>query len=525
MIGQLSPYIILAIIGVYFCMLLGISHWRTKNDTGNAAFFVANRESHWALIAFGLLGASISGITFISVPGKVGMIDTPNMAFSYMQLVFGYLAGYVFIALVLMPVYYRMNLTSIYTYLENRFGFYSYKTGAAFFLLARTLGSACRMYLIAMILQKFVLEPLHVPFVITAFVVVFLIWVYTYKGGTNTVIWTDTLATICFLSAVVLTIVVISNSLERSVSDLLGMVWQSDYSKIFFFSNGWTDPNNFFKQFLTGALTTITMTGMDQDLMQRNLACKNLKDAQKNMFSFSAALVVVNLMFLTLGALLYIYANQNGLPMPKKSDELYAMIAFQYLPHVGTIIFVLGLVAAAYSSADSALTALTTSFCVDFLNFEKNAVNLNVPEGYYLSEETIAHAKEVEAAQTKLRQKVHLGFTGLLFLVILVLNWVNTDAIIDVLLKVSGYTYGPILGLFIWGLYTNRTPLDKYVPIVCILAPLLCYPLDLYSKQLFWGFNFGQLTLLPNGLLTIFGLWILSKWRENQEAKSVLNTI
>jgi Na+/proline symporter len=516
--SQLSPYIILGIIVFYFLILFGISWWTTRGDTSNESFFVAKRQAPWWLVTIGMIGASISGVTFVSVPGKVGAIGENgktvlNMDFSYMQVVLGYIVGYVFVALVLMPVYYRLNLTSIYTYLDKRFGFFSYKTGAAFFLLSRTIGAAFRLYLMVMILQKFVLDPLHVPFAITAFVLIGLIWLYTYKGGTKTVLYTDVLLTFCFLTALVLTIVTIGNQLDKSASDMVAMVWNSGYSKVFFFSGGWGDPNNFFKQFLSGALITIAMTGLDQDLMQKNLTCKNIGDAQKNMFTFSGVLIVVNLLFLMLGALLYIYASTLGIATPtaKESDFMYPMLAFNHLPQSCAIFFIIGIVASSFSAADSALTALTTSFCVDFLNFEKKLQNIDPASYDYDPSQKDAFAAVEMNAQKPMRFKVHLGMASVLFLMILIFKQANNDAIINELFKIAGYTYGPLLGMYAFGFYTNRNVRDRLVPYICIVSPIICYVLNVNSTTWFGGFEFGFLILALNGLLTFLGLWIFSE--------------
>jgi Na+/proline symporter len=517
---QLSPYIILGIIVFYFLILFGISWWTTREDTSNESFFVAKRQAPWWLVTIGMIGASISGVTFVSVPGKVG-VDGLNMDFSYMQVVFGYLLGYVFIALVLMPVYYRLNLTSIYTYLDQRFGFFSYKTGAAFFLLSRTIGAAFRLYLMVMILQKFVLDPLNVPFAVTAFTLIGLIWLYTYKGGTKTVLYTDVLLTFCFLTALVLTIITIGNQLDKSASDMVALVWNSGYSKVFFFSGGWTDPNNFFKQFLGGALITITMTGLDQDLMQKNLTCKNIGDAQKNMFTFSGVLIVVNLLFLMLGALLYIYASNLGIATPsaKESDFMYPQLAFNHLPQSCAIFFIIGIVASSFSAADSALTALTTSFCVDFLNFEKNLQNTDPAAYDYDPNQKEAYMAAQMDAQRPMRFKVHLGMAAALFVMILIFKQANNDAIINELFKMAGYTYGPLLGMYAFGFYTNRNVRDRFVPYICVLAPIICYVLNANSKTWFGGFEFGFLIMALNGLLTFFGLWIFSETGEERELK------
>jgi Na+/proline symporter len=488
MVHQLTPAIILGIIIAYFLVLMGVSYY-TGKDAGNENFFLAGRKSPWYLVAFGMVGATLSGVTFISIPGVVGAGGT-NQAFAYMQLVFGYLLGYAFIALVLLPLYYRLQLTSIYGYLEQRFGQSAYKTGAAYFLLSRTIGASFRLFLVAIVLQRFVMDAFGVPFWLTVMVTIILIWVYTYRGGINTIVWTDTLQTFCMLLAVVLTIFAIGSALETNVSGMVDMIRQNNLGQVFFFEGGWNDPNNFFKQFISGALITIVMTGLDQDMMQKNLSCKTIGDAQKNMFTFSIVLVFANLLFLTLGALLYIYASNVGVDIPERTDQLFPTIALQNLsPGIG-IVFLLGLIAAAYSSADSALTALTTSFCVDFLNFEKSDAS---PE-----------------EQQKTRFYVHIGFSVLLLVMIILFNAINNDAVINKLFEWAGYTYGPLLGLFAFGMLTKLKVRDNLVIPICIAAPILSYLLNKYSSEVLAGFQFGFLIIALNGLLTFLGLLAIS---------------
>ena len=486
--GQLTPTLILGLIAAYFAVLIVISMITGKN-ADNADFFISGKQSPWILVAIGMVGASLSGVTFISIPGVVGKVGK-NMSFSYMQMVFGYLVGYFVIATVLMPLYYRLNLTSIYGYLEKRLGFYSYKTGAGFFLLSRLIGASFRLYLVAMVVQKFVMEPFGVPFWGTVMMTIILIWVYTYKGGIKTIVWTDTLQTIAMLTAVTLTIYSIVHSLGGSLSGIYGMIKESGYAQMFFFKGGWDDPNNFFKQFISGILIAIVMTGLDQDMMQKNLSCKTLKSAQKNMFTFSIVLVFANILFLSLGALLYIFAAKNGIEIPQKTDQLYPIIAIQYLSPAIGITFVIGLVAAAYSSADSALTALTTSFCIDFLNFEKS--------------------KKTEQEKKKERLIVHIGFSVALLLVILGFASINNDAVITQLFIAAGYTYGPILGMFAFGIFTKRKINDNMVIPVVLAAPIISFFLNKYSDVLFGGFQFGFLIVALNGLLTFIGLMMIS---------------
>lgn len=488
MIQQLTPGILLFVISVYFIALFVISYF-TGKDSSNKNFFLAGKKTPWPLVAYAMIGTSISGVTFISIPGVVGG-NGLNQAFSYMQVVLGYLVGYAVIALVLMPIYYRLNLTSIYGYLEQRFGYNSYKTGAAYFLLSRTVGSAFRLYLAIVVLQEFVTSYFGLPFWATALIALTLIWLYTVRGGIHTVIWTDTFQTTCFLLALIITIGAIGQTLGMNFGELIGLVSRSEYSQMFFFEGGWSDPNNFFKQFISGALITITMTGLDQDMMQKNLACKNIRDAQKNMFTFSVTLLVVNILFLTLGALLYIYASHIGLEIPAKTDYLYPTIAFQHLPPVMGIVFVLGLIAATYASSDSALTALTTSFCVDFLNFEKS--------------------EDSDSVQLRKRFYVHIGMTLLLFFMIIIFNAISNEAVISQLFVAAGYTYGPLLGLFAFGILTKRWVRDAWVIPICVAAPIISFLLDRNSAEWFAGFKFGFLILAVNGLLTFIGLWAIS---------------
>jgi len=498
--SQLTPQLILGLIGGYFIILLIIS-FLTSRKGGNDDFFVGGRKSPWFLVAFGMIGASLSGVTFISVPGAVGALPEfmerttgeasvrQNIQFSYMQLVFGYLLGYAVIALVLLPIYYRMNLTSIYTYLGNRFGTSSYKTGATFFLISRVLGASMRLFLVAIVLQRFVMDSFGVPFFVTVSLAILLIWIYTFRGGIKTIVWTDSLQTICMLVAVVLTIVGIGSAMNTDVSGLISIVKESEYSKTFFFNEGWSDPNNFFKQFFAGALITIVMTGLDQDMMQKNLSCRNLRDAQKNMFTLSIILVFVNLLFLTLGALLFIYADHIALEVPARTDQLYPTLALQNLSPTIGIVFILGLIAAAYSSADSALTSLTTSFCVDFLDFEKS--------------------KSSEEEKKRTRLFVHIGFSVLLLIVIMIVNAMDDDSIINKLFTFAGYTYGPLLGLFSFGMFTKRTLNNRWVFPICVAAPILTYFLNMSLSAV--GVNVGFLLLALNGALAFVGLWLISK--------------
>ncbi len=479
----MSPLLVFFTILAYFGLILAISQV-TGRKADNASFFLGNRQSPWYVVAFGMIGASLSGVTFISVPGWVG-----DSQFSYMQMVLGYLVGYFVIAQVLLPLYYRLNLTSIYTYLEGRFGIWSYKTGAGFFLLSRIIGASFRLYLVAGVLHISIFSNWSIPFWLTVVITILLIWLYTFRGGIKTIIWTDTLQTLFMLLAVILSVVFISRAMGLNFTGMIREVCDSDLSKIFFFGD-WKAGGHFVKQFLAGAFIAIVMTGLDQDMMQKNLSCRNLKDAQKNMYWMSISLVPVNLLFLSLGALLYIFAVQVGISLPEQSDDLFPIIATQgYLPSVVTIFFVVGLVAAAYSSADSALTSLTTSFTVDILN------------GSRLPEQKLQRT----------RKAVHIGISVVLLLVILLFRAINNQSVISAVFTVAGYTYGPLLGFYSFGLFTKYKVKDKGVPAVAILSPILCYIISSHSEAWFNGYSFGFELLILNGLLTFVGLFLLRR--------------
>lgn len=481
----MSPLFIAAIIVVYFAGLIFISYLTTRK-LDSQSFYNGNKKSPWYIIAIGMIGTSISGVTFISVPGWV-----MTSQFSYLQMVLGYLLGYFVIANVLMPLYYRMNLTSIYTYLEERFGFWSYKTGASFFLISRIIGASFRLFLVSIVLQKLVFEPLGVPFWVTVTATIMLIWLYTFKGGIKTIIWTDLIQTIAMLSAVVLSLVLIKNALDLSFFDMVSKVYHSEYSRMWFFD----DPNSknyFWKQFLGGAFTTIVMTGLDQDLMQKNLACKNVKDAKKNMYSYGFMFLPINLMFLSLGALLGMYAHAQGILIPANTDQLFPMLATGGYFNVSLgIIFIIGIIAAAYASADSALAALTTSFMIDILNGNKL-------EGDKLK---------------RTRTRVHLLMSLALVLVIIIFDAVNNDAVISAVFTVAGYTYGPLLGLYAFGLFTPYAVKDKVVPYLAVLSPVICYILSSNSVEWFNGYKFGFELLILNGLIMFLGMLLFNDGR------------
>lgn len=477
----MEPLHILLLIAVYFGLLIIVSYFTGRNSDTNEAFFKANRQSPWYLVAFGMIGASLSGVTFISVPGWVEASQ-----FGYFQFVLGFLLGYLVIGVILLPLYYRLNLTSIYTYLDQRFGNYSYKTGASFFLLSRVVGASFRLFLVANVLQIIAFDPLGIPYWATVSITVFLIWVYTFKSGIKTIVWTDTLQTLFMLVAVGVSIYYISIDLGIEGSQIINHISNSDLSRMFFFDD-YKSADYFWKQFFAGAFITIVMTGLDQDMMQKNLTCKSLGEAQKNMFWFTIVIVLVNLIFLSLGILLLEYAAANNITAQK--DELFPVIATQSGLGIGiAIVFVLGLIAAAYSSADSALTALTTSFSIDIMDIEK---------------------KYSPEKQKSIRKKIHIGISFLLILVIIAFRYVIQDeSVIAKLYTFAGYTYGPLLGLYSFGLFTRFQIRDKWVPIVAILSPFLSYIIDVNSS-LWFGFEFGFFILVLNGLITFLGLSIL----------------
>ncbi|WP_026933962.1 sodium:solute symporter [Christiangramia echinicola] len=478
----MQPYQVLILIAAYFAVLILISYF-TGRGGSNAEFFKANKQAPWYLVAFGMIGASLSGITFISIPGTV-----ESDSFSYFQVVLGYTIGYAVIGQVLLPLYYKLNLTSIYTYLESRFGNASYKTGASFFLLSRVVGASFRLFLVANVLQLIVFDSMGVPYYVTVTITILLIWLYTFKSGIKTIIWTDTLQTFFMLLALGITIYFISEDLGFSLSNLMGYLAESEHSKIFFFDD-WKSKDHFVKQFLSGAFIAIVMTGLDQDMMQKNLTCRSLKDAQKNMFWFTIVLVFVNFLFLALGVLLIDYADING--VTEVRDDLFPAIATSGdLGFAVAIFFILGLIAAAYSSADSALTSLTTSFSIDILDIEK---------------------KYDEKTQVRIRKQIHIAISILLILVMLVFKYAIADkSVINKLFQFAGYTYGPLLGLYAFGLFTKWKIKDRLVPVVAIAAPVLSYIISLNSLVWF-GFEFGFFILILNGLLTFLGLVLVRR--------------
>ena len=477
----MSPLLLFSFVIIYFLILLAVA-WYTGKNSNNESFFIGNRNSNWMLVAFGMLGTSLSGVTFVSVPGAV-----VKESFAYFQVTIGYLFGYIVIAYVLLPLYYRLNLTSIYNYLSTRLGFASYKTGASFFILSRVLGATSRLYLVVKILQDATLENFHIPFWVTTLIFLLMILFYTYEGGVKTIVWTDTLQTTCMLAGLLICIFYILNNLHLGIGESITAMNDKGYSRIFF-----SDPNSklfFVKQILAGAFISITMTGMDQEMMQKNISVKKLKDSQKNVVTMGIVLLFVILIFLFLGGLLYLYAAQQQ--VTATGDKLFPEIALHHMPPIVSVIFIIALISALFPSADGAITALTSTFCIDILGMQRNK-------------------KWSEAKQKKIRQRVHLTVAAIFLFFVMVYKWVNHPSMIGVILKIATYTYGPILGLFTFGILTKRKVNDKLVPIVCILSPLLCFVLDAYQKVIFGSFEIGLELLIINGLFTFLGLWLIS---------------
>lgn len=480
----MSPHIVLISILSYTALLIIVS-WFTSRKTDNLTFFLGNRASPWFVVAYGMIGASISGVTFISIPGDVG-----STHFSYMMIVFGYLVGYFVIANVLLPLYYRLNLTSIYSYLDQRFGKFSYKTGSSFFLLSRLIGSSFRMFLAVNVLHIFVFSPWGMPFWVTAIIFIVFIWIYTFRSGIKTIVWTDTLQTTFLITAVITTIFVIASHMDMAASGLFRKVFESDYSQIFYTS--WRHPHFFLKDFFAGAFIAIVMTGLDQDMMQKNLSCKNISDAKKNVYSLGIALVPVNFLFLSMGAMLYLFAASQGIAVPERTDDLYPVIALNYLGPVAALTFVIGIISAAYSSADGTLTALTTVFTVDILGIEKKKFGN-------------------DRKSVRFRYLMHMMISLVVMGVIVLFQAINNESVISQLFTIAGYTYGPLLGMYAFGLFTRYQVKDRWVPLVAVLAPVLCYFLSAYDKLLLNGYNFGFELLIINGIFTFSGLWILRR--------------
>jgi SSS family transporter len=477
----MSAGLLFLFVIIYFAILLGVAKITGKNSN-NMSFFIGNKNSNWMLVAFGMIGTSLSGVTFVSVPGAVG-----KDSFHYLQITLGYLIGYLAIAYVLLPIYYKMNLTSIYNYLETRLGFNAYKTGASFFILSRTLGATARLYLVVKILQVFILDSMGVPFWGTTLVILAMILLYTYEGGVKTIVYTDTLQTSGMLLGLIICSIYILSNMHFSISDAFQAMQAKGIATVFN-----TDVNSktfFLKQIIGGAFVSLTMTGLDQEMMQKNISVKSLKDAQKNMVTIGISMLLVITLFLFLGGLLNLYAAQQN--VTAAGDALFPTLALQHMPPYLSIIFILALISALFPSADGAITALTSSFCIDLLGMQRN--------------------KEWdEAKQKKIRQRVHLSFAFIFLLIVMVFKWMDNKSIIDLILKIASYTYGPLLGLFAFGILTKRKLNGQWVAFICILAPILCFVLEFYQKYLLGGFQIGQELLIINGLFTFLGLWLIS---------------
>jgi Na+/proline symporter len=480
----MSPTLLFSFVIGYFILLLVVA-WFTSRNSNNDSFFIGNKKSNWMLVAFGMIGTSLSGVTFVSVPGAVG-----KESFAYFQITLGYLVGYLVIAYVLLPLYYKLNLTSIYNYLSTRLGIRSYKTGASFFILSRTLGATARLYLVVRILQDAILSTpgFRIPFWVTTAIILIMILLYTYEGGVKTIVWTDTLQTTCMLAGLVICVVYILDKMGMGFGESVHQMKEKGYGKIFF-----TDVNSklfFLKQILAGAFITITMTGMDQEMMQKNISVRTLKDSQKNVITLSLILLGVILLFLFLGGLLYLYAGQQGVTVTG-GDKLFPEIALHHMPPIVSVIFIIALISALFPSADGAITALTSSFCIDILGLKRRD-DWN------------------DARKKKIRQRTHLSFAFIFLIFVLVFYWIDNPSMIGVILKVAAYTYGPLLGLFSFGILTKRAVKDSLVPIVCIVAPLLCYVIDRFQKAIFGNYEIGLELLIINGLLTYIGLLLIS---------------
>ena len=476
--------LVLGILLAYFGLLILVSFF-TSRKADNETFFTAHRTSPWYLVAFGMIGAQLSGVTFISIPGEVG-----TSGWTYLPVVMGNCIGYVVIALILLPLFYKLNLVSIYSWLGTRFGENARLTGSFFFIISQLVGASFRLFLVVGVLQLAVFDAMGIPFAATVFITIGLVWVYTFRGGIKTIVWTDALQTVFMLVSVILTIVVICRALEFDFSAMVSTIRESHLSKVFEFD--WRSGHNAIKQFLAGIAITVSLNGLDQNMMQKNLTCKTLKDCRTNMFSFSVLFLVANMLFLVLGALLYIYAAGKGIALPEKTDDVFAFLSLNYFGFVAGLFFLLGITAAAYSSVDSSLTALTTSFSIDFLKINPK-----------------------DAGQKRRRIMVHLGFSVLMCLVIILFRELNSTSVVNAVLKAVGYTYGPILGLFTFGLTTKYQLKSKYLPIVCLLSPVLSYVINCHSEQWLWGYRFGFEILLLNGLICFVGLLLIRQRNYN----------
>jgi Na+/proline symporter len=479
----MSPYLLLAIVFGYFLVLMGIAWW-TSRGAGEHSFYSGDRKSLWYVVAFGMIGTSLSGVTFISVPGYVDA-----KAWTYFQLVFGFAIGYWIVAGVLLPLYYRTHVTSIYGYLRERFGLDSYRTGASFFILSRLAGATIRIFVVLNVIQLFVLDAMGVPFELTAFIVMVMIVLYTLKGGVKTIVWTDTLQTLFMLAALIGTIIHITGS--TGMGDWLPALKANGSMRIL--DLDWRSDSFFLKQILAGIFITIAMTGLDQEMMQKNISVSNLRDSQKNILTMSFLQMVVVFIFLLLGSLLYLYMHRQGIAMPGHSDDVFPTLALQHFPPWLGLIFIIGLISALFPSADGALTALTASTCLDLIGIRDRGWN--------------------DAKQKRIRQRVHMGMAALFLLFILYFHWLATPTVIKTLFDIAGFTYGPLLGLFAFGIFSKRSPRERWVPLVCIAAPVIAYFLRMYSQQLFFGYKMGFEVLLVVAGITMLGLALLSKGR------------
>ena len=477
----MSALLLFIFVIIYFAILLGVAKITGKNSN-NMSFFIGNKNSHWMLVAFGMIGTSLSGVTFVSVPGAVG-----KDAFHYLQITIGYLIGYLAIAYVLLPIYYKLNLTSIYNYLETRLGFTAYKTGASFFILSRTLGATARLYLVVKTLQVFILDNMGVPFWATTLVILAMILLYTYEGGVKTIVYTDTLQTSGMLLGLIICSIYILSNLHFSIMDGLHAMQIKGLATVF--NTDVKSKSYFLKQIIGGAFVTLTMAGLDQEMMQKNISVKTLKDAQKNMITIGFTMVFVITLFLFLGGLLNLFAAQQN--VTAIGDDLFPTLALNHMPPYLSIIFILALISALFPSADGAITALTSSFCIDLLGMQRND-------------------KWDEAKKKRIRQRIHLSFAFIFLLIVLIFKWIDNKSIIDLLLKIASYTYGPLLGLFAFGILTKRSIKDKWSAIPCFLAPIFCLVLDYAQPFLFGNFRIGQELLIINGLFTFIGLWLIS---------------
>lgn len=483
----MAESLVLFILLSYFGLLILVSYFTTRH-ADSETFFTANRNSPWYLVAFGMIGTSLSGVTFISIPGEVG-----NSGWTYLPLVIGNCVGYVVIGLVLIPLFYKLNLVSIYSWLGSRFGERARLSGSFFFLVSQLVGASLRLFLVVGVLQLAVFDAVGIPFAVTVFITICLVWVYTVRGGIKTIVWTDTLQTIFMLVSVVLTIVVICRALDFDFSGAAAAIRDSELSRVFDFD--WRSGHNVWKQLIAGVAITVSINGLDQNIMQKSLTCRSLKDCKVNMFSFSFLFLVTNVLFLSLGALLYIFATHKGIALPEKSDDVFAFLSLHYFGVAAGLFFLLGITAAAYSSVDSSLTSMTTSFCIDFLKIDPK-----------------------DAGQKRRRIAVHIAFSFLMFLVIVLFRELNNSSVVTVVLKAVGYTYGPILGLFAFGLCTRYQVKESYLPMVCLLSPVLSYLIHRYSEEWLWGYRFGFEILLLNGLLCFIGLFLI---RERRGGKTI----